>query len=129
MKAIPTLTAKGFVTSMVDMMSLAMNYFFVSRYSQSTLYRGSVASLPYIIQQGSGDEIAIRSVMEEELNKYLRRIFDAASVSVTTTDTGTGISVNITGTVTNNNVTENYAYLVKTSSNRVLSIINVLNPP
>lgn len=80
--AVPTMSTRGFVKDPVGKIESLLSHFFVAEYSQTALYPGEVASLPWIIQDGAGDMQKTMDLMQQFLENYLSRYYTEAAVTV-----------------------------------------------
>lgn len=103
--------------------------FFFSKYSQSTLYRARISSLPKIIQLYGNDPVYLRKTTEDVLQSFLGRFFTSAAVEVSATEVDSGIELQISAIVsdaeaiTPNSRSVGYSLLTKDSKLR--SILNL----
>lgn len=126
-KVIPTLSAKGFVSTVVDKAERAIAYFCVSQYSQTNLYRGNVVTLPWLVQKYGSDALEIRSQLQSALNNYLNRLFDEAQVEVVAEDDSETISLDTKIVVIDQGVRYDLGYIIRTTNNKVLDIFDINN--
>lgn len=126
-KCIPTLSAKGFVTSIVDKAERAMAYFCISQYSQSNLYRGNVVTLAWLVQRYGSDPMEMRSQLQSSLNNYLNRLFDEAQVEVVVDDETETISLDVKIFVVDEGLKYDLGYVIRTTNNKVLDIFDINN--
>jgi len=82
---VPSLSASGWVGNISEKLDKLVGYFFVSDFSQSHLYRGNVASLPYIIKECTDNQSLLLSTTTKNLTNLLRPYFDRVQVDVTAT--------------------------------------------
>lgn len=80
---VPTLSASGWAGNISEKLDKLISYFFLSDFSQSHLYRGHVASLPYIIQSSSDNKSLLRTQTQKTLMDLLRPYFDTVQIDVT----------------------------------------------
>ena len=81
---VPTLSTSSFVEDPVEKCDRLLAYYFINDTSQSTLYRGSIMSLPYHVQQHGHDEQQLREAVRPALDEYFRSYFDEVEVDVRT---------------------------------------------
>jgi len=124
---IPTLTAKGFVESIEDKIERAMLYFCTSEYSQSDMYRGNVASLPWLVYRYGNNANDIRQEVEGTLSGYLHRVFDEAIVTCVTEEKHDRINLQINAIVRDNGETRNVGYVIGTTNNKVIDVFDINN--
>lgn len=104
--------------------------FFFSKYSQSTLYRGNVSSLPKIIQMYGDDPVYLRKTTEDVLQSFLGRFFTSVSVEVVANQKDSGIELQISAMVsdaestTPNSRSVGYSLLTKDSKLRSILDLN-----
>ena len=53
--ALPSLSEHGWITNPIEIADMLFSHFFISEYSQTYLFKGKIASLPYILQQDQDD--------------------------------------------------------------------------
>jgi hypothetical protein len=81
---IPSLTDLGWVTEPSKKFDLAIADFLASNYSQSEVYYGKIASLPYVIQNAAGDLMVLKRLASETLHRHLSGLFETVSVNCET---------------------------------------------
>lgn len=79
----PSLSADGWITSSSLKLDDLLADFYYAEYSQTAVFPGHVASLPYIIQNNRNDPTATAAAVDRTLRSYLDRYFDTVSVSCT----------------------------------------------
>lgn len=79
---VPTLSQDGWVTDPNLKGDYLLSHFFLSEFSQTQLYIGNVASLPYLIQKNQGNNNSLQSDAEETLRNYFSRYFTQVDVQV-----------------------------------------------
>ena len=82
---VPSLSASGWVGNISEKLDKLVGYFFVSDYSQSHLYRGNIASLPFIIKMATENQSLLISETTKVLTNLLKSYFDRVQVDVTAT--------------------------------------------
>lgn len=82
---VPSLSASGWVGNISEKLDKLVGYFFVSDYSQSHLYRGNIASLPFIIKMATENQSLLISETTKALTNLLKSYFDRVQVDVTAT--------------------------------------------
>lgn len=82
----PSLSEDGWVTNALQKADYLFSQMMIADYSQSVLYSGKITSLPYIIQQGSGDPILTANLLETALENYFSNYFSNVTCSVTYPD-------------------------------------------
>lgn len=83
---VPSLSASGWVGNISEKLDKLIGYFFVSEFSQSHLYRGNIASFPYIIKQCAENQSLLLSETTKVLTNLLKSYFDRVQVDVTVTN-------------------------------------------
>lgn len=126
-KKVPTLSPLGFVTAIADKVNALMSYFYVSQYSQTTLYRGSVKPLAWLVQQYGNDPKQIQEQMQTTLQMLFGRYFDDATVSVITDVEDDRIKLTVTAMVRDGATEYNVGYVIRTSNAKVLDIFDLNN--
>lgn len=131
MTAVPTLSAKGWIDDIENKADRLTAYFFVSEFSQSELYAGNVASLPYIVANYGHDQLRCATQVEDALRTMFQRYYDQVSVTVTT-DTINGRDNGQYNLIVDLNVVQGaYRYslgkLISTANNLVTNIMDINN--
>lgn len=81
---IPSLSSLGWVTDPVKKFDLAIADFLASNYSQSEVFYGKIASLPYVIQNAGSDLMVLKRLASETLNRHLSGLFEQVTVNCET---------------------------------------------
>lgn len=126
-KKIPTLTPKGFVTSITDKTDTAMLNFYLSQYSQTNMYRGARRPLPYLVQQFGQDAKAFSDALDIELTTYLGRLFENAEVEVDYTEDGKSINLRLDVIIRDNGREYSLGHEIQTANSKVIDIIDINN--
>ena len=79
-KPVPTLSEDGWVTSTEERADYLFSHFFVSEFSQTSLYVGNVASFPHIIQNNQGNMLETVTQLKQILTLYFSRYFSKVIV-------------------------------------------------
>ena len=79
----PSLSEDGWVRDSLQKADYLFGDFFVANYSQTVIYPGKVSSLPYIIQQYSGDPNSTAEALEKQLIEYFSEYFPNVECQVT----------------------------------------------
>ena len=110
---------------------MAVSYFLVAEYSQSTMFFEEVQSFPWIIQAYSSDETALKQQIEARLQQHLSHFFDGAQVEVDTSEKVVGdenrLHVVITATVTRGGYAYCVGHEISTYQGTVLRIMKLSN--
>lgn len=132
MARVITLGKEGLLADNDLKIDYLMSSYFFSKYSQTSLYRGSIKSLTKIIQQHGNDPLAMKSALEDSLTTYLNNFFQSVSISVTVEDPdAAGTILLLNGIVSSaesiqvNPVSLGYSLLTRDST--VKKIINITN--
>ena len=83
---VPTLSTNGWVTSQTEKLDNAFADFMSSNYSQSREFYTTISSLPWIIQQTTGDPNGLESQAKTTLVEHLTGLFDDVNVSTVVRD-------------------------------------------
>ena len=83
---VPTLSTNGWVTSPVEKFDNAFADFMSSNYSQSKEFYSTISSLPYVIQQCTGDPVRLESLAKTTLVNHLTGLFEDLTVSTVVRD-------------------------------------------
>lgn len=130
-ESVPTLSIAGFVKGAQEKMDRLLSYYFVSEHSQTNMFLGRIASLPYQIQQFGNDPSLLKQAMEDSLQGFLGRYFDSVTVNIDT-DTPrpedpnrTAVRVDIQ--VTEDGVAYSAGNMIELVNGKLASIININN--
>jgi hypothetical protein len=130
-RAVPSLSDDGWVLSSALRANYLMSHFFLSEYSQTSLYPDQVSSLPYIIQQNQGNisktSTAIRSTLAGYLTKYFNDVntqVDFVQDEINSTKYRIRIYVTFTD---NDGITYNLGKLAVVENSKISSIADLNN--
>lgn len=128
---LPSLSSAGWIYSISEKTDNAMAHFFQAEYSQTALYEGNVASLPWIIQKYSGNMIDVGTNCQRILKDYLSRYFTTVDVQARTKqddDNPNKTALLIYATVTDSSGTEyNVQHVVNLENSKIITWINMNN--
>ncbi len=128
---VPSLSEDGWVNSPELMGDYLLSHFFVSDYSQTQIYLGTVSSLPYIVQQYQDDLSGLLPVVQSALSSYLSKYFVNVIVEVNAAPNPTGSSqVGFSIYVSYQGADGNTYYLnkiIETMNSKISGIININN--
>lgn len=82
-KLMPTLTAKGWLTDLAEIIDMALSHMFVSDYSQSNLHHGDITSFSWLVAQHGNQPAVMATELENSLLVYLSRYCERCNVVVT----------------------------------------------
>jgi hypothetical protein len=128
---VPSLSEDGWLNDPAKMGDALISHFYVSDYSQTQLYLGKVASLPYIVQQNANNIQVMCTAIQNTLTTYLLRYFPVVTVEAQehpdpTDSSNAAIDLYISYEDTKGN-TYNFANLIKTLNGTIVDIINIIN--
>ncbi|MNE09521.1 hypothetical protein D3C80_1021950 [compost metagenome] len=128
---VPSLSASGWVGNISEKCDKLIGYFFVSDFSQSHLYAGNIASLPYIIKASAENRSLLRSETSKQLTNLLRPYFDSVQVDVQVLDgdpTDPGkVNLRVDATVTQDGTIYSVGKEIQTINSKVVAIFNANN--
>ena len=78
----PSLSEDGWITSPERTADYLFSNFFVADYSQTYMYPGMIASLPWILQSTQGDTSEAMREIRRTLNAYFSHYFESVEVNV-----------------------------------------------
>lgn len=126
----PSLSVQGWLQQTITVFDQMLGEFFLSEYSQTFCFTGSVSSFPWILQQYKGDLQAICNRTQEALGRYLGTQFNEVVAEVTYKSVPEsinrytlGLFIEITGT---NGEKTNLSRLVNFDDTKVSSIMKTL---
>ncbi len=127
--AVPALL--GWIEGAPEKLDYLFSCYFESEHSQTNLYGGKVASLPYQIQAFGSDRMLLQQAASKSLQDLFTRYFDAAVVNVTvdTTEEDPGrLTVTVTATVSQDGVSYDVGYSLNAlTSGKLVEIIKLNN--
>lgn len=128
---VPTLSSAGWLSGPAEKIDRLMSYYFTSERSQSTLFAGSVVSLPYHLQKYSHDEGTLREVIRDALRDYLEPHFDQVVVNIRTDvpnpDDPGRINLTFDVELVQDGVRYSAGRLIETHNGSMLKLINLNN--
>lgn len=128
---VPTLSEDGWENSPEKMGDILISHFFISDYSQTQIYTGQVASLPYLIQKNQGDLPSLFTDITSVLTRYLSRYLQNVVVEVnqnTQYSTGSFIAINLfVSYMGANGKTYTLTNIIQTLNSKILNIIKLNN--
>lgn len=128
-----TLGKAGAVEDIDLKIDYLMCCYFFSKYSQTTLFKGTVQSLTKIIQRYGNDPFTIAQELKTDLYNFLSQGFSNVTIDVTldTTDAGPGINLQIQGIVSDGDSIEvdsrSIGYSLSAKDSKLKSILNTNN--
>ena len=84
---LPVLGGSSWVTDPALLLSTLFAHCLVADYSQSTIYNGTITSIPYFIATYQNDPLTMTVKLEEALTLYYSRYFNNVTITVTYNDT------------------------------------------
>lgn len=124
---IPTLTPKGFVDAIADKVDAALLNFYVSEYSQTNMFRGSNKPLAYLVQQHGESLLGMEQALTAELNVYLNRLFENATVETTGTEEANSIKLRLDVIVRDSGKEYSIGHQILTTNSKIVDIIDLVN--
>ena len=126
-KKSPSLSTMGWISTVEEDINKAFDWFVASEYSQSTLFKGSVLSLPYIIAQYSTQPDRLCKGVSDSLEElYRRRGYGCAATSTyrdsATSDAGFDIVLNVI--ITHENTEYPLGRTLRVLDNKIIGILD-----
>lgn len=128
---VPSLSEDGWVNSPILMGDYLISHFFLSDYSQTELYNGSVSSLPYLITQYQGNITGLLTAVQSTLQQYLSRYFSSVTIETNqvpnptnSSQIGFSIYVSFIGADGNTYTLDN---LIETLDSKISNIVKITN--
>jgi hypothetical protein len=81
-KPIGTLSAKGYVHSIVEKTDRVIAHFFASDAHQDYIYEGQIANCAILLQECGNNILQFRERLRSVLERYLENLYDSATVQV-----------------------------------------------
>lgn len=129
--AVPSLSTSGWVESLIEKTDILLSHFFLADYHQSSLYKGSVTSLPWIIANYGNDQIKVTDKMRIALEQYFSRYFDSSVWQVTAevpeNAADNRMILHMYGTVMQEGKEYSVAKSVETADNRFIRVLQANN--
>lgn len=95
MAALLTLNQNPVVEDRLTIIDIMLTRYYVSLYSQSTIFLGAVKSLPYIVlssgRDGGIDKAALETKIKDDVEALMRPYFDSNETVVTILDSNTNL--------------------------------------
>lgn len=79
-KVVPELGFMGWITDPLKKLDILFAHAVLTDYSQSTVFRNKVTSIPYIIAQYHNMPLELQGELQIKLQAYFSRYFDTVSV-------------------------------------------------
>ncbi len=73
---VPTLSTSGWVADLAPKIDTLLAHFISTDYEQSNVYRDSITSLQYIVEQYSGDPLGTGEAIAQAAQRYLGRYYE-----------------------------------------------------
>lgn len=127
---VPTLSSLGWLTEPATMLDYAFADFMATNYSQSIEFRGSLSSLPWIIQKCGSDMDALEDLSKQQLEAHLNKLFDTAQVSAVVKEHPTRPGTQqlfFQITVIKDGVAHNFARTIENISSKTLTLFAINN--
>ena len=83
---LPALNGNGWVTDPTILLNTLFAQCLVADYSQSTIYDGTITSIPYLVATYQDNPLVMATKLEEALTLYYSRYFVQVTVLVTYSD-------------------------------------------
>ncbi len=127
----PSLSSHSWTESPVITADMLMSDFIAAEYSQTYIYKDTVSSLPYIMQETNGEPEKTASMIQKTLETYFNRYFTGVIVETnvmdnTENDGKDSVSIYLQFTDANG-VTHNLNKLMSYSNMKFVSMINLNN--
>lgn len=128
----PSLSSTGWITSSESMIDLIFGHYLTSSYSQDYIFRGSVRSLPYTIEQynGKNNNSGLEQAIRVDLEDLYGDLFTINSVDVTVAKipSSNGLKINIYMALTDNEgKTLNLSQVLSSINGVVNKLANINN--
>ena len=111
-----SLNPKGYISSVTEKLDALLTDFYSAEYSQSTLYKGNVASIQWIFQHKRNDPSGTADLIQRTLTTYLGRYFHEVFVSCT----------QATDKSTDNRAAVRLAITVKSQTGETATVYNIV---
>jgi hypothetical protein len=129
--AVPTLSTQGWVVDLPTQINTLLAYALTTDDKQSYLFKGSLISVPRIMQKTGMDARSARAALETSLSSYLQKYFDNVYLVVTIVNEDTDLSstatLKVDIQVNNNNDTDTRSYAINLNEGRFGTIMRLNN--
>lgn len=127
--AVPTLSAKGYVTDVPSQLDELLSYFFTSDYSQTNVHPSNIVSLQYIIFESGNNELQLMSVIQNTLTILFEKYFDGVDVkvSINSTEEEDTYGIVLDATVVKDNIPYNVGKSIGIINSKIAEIVDYLN--
>jgi hypothetical protein len=99
-KPYPSLSAKGYIYSIVEKTDRVIAVFFASDANQDYIHKGAIANLSILLQEAGNDILQFRERLRSTLERYLESQYDSVTVQVwDDTETNLSSRVNVSFSV------------------------------
>lgn len=129
---LPMLDTDGWLNTPIKVADALLSHFFLSDYSQTAVFPGSVASFAWIVSRYAGDVGQIASQTQSILADYFSTQFNNVDIQVASLQ-NTTVTINVFELtlymtfVDGDGVTQNLARIVQYDGLKVTNIIAVVN--
>ena len=129
-KVVPSLSTDGWVDDPIKKADYIFSHFFLSDFSQTYNYLGSVSSLAYIIQESQGNAADAVGKTRDTLEGYFSRYFDDVVVEVrdeTTASNPSDIVLSIYVSFSQNGTPYSLGKNITTTNSIIKKVIDISN--
>lgn len=127
-KLLATLDPEGFVGNPAAVASKLTVYFYLANYSQSTMYRGSVASLAYLMALHTDQPTQLCRSIESTLSSYLKQWFDDLDITVEIeNEQASRLNLILSAIVRDDGKTYEFKHLITTSGTQLSKVLDLVN--
>jgi hypothetical protein len=128
----PSLSVNGWITDSTARFESLLADFFEADGTQTVLFKGTVASLPTLVQEAGSQMAALTYQVQDALTKYLAAYYDGVEIQVSTSNDGalnpsSYVEFTTQISVKENGVSLNYNRLLVTESGLLKQIIKLNN--
>lgn len=81
-KPVPSLSPKGYLTSITEKLDALMAHFYASDANQDHIHSGTISNLSIIVKEAGHNIPKFKADLQRTLEDYLGRMFDRVSVQV-----------------------------------------------
>ena len=127
---VPSLSTQGWLTTIGEKADRLLSYFFTNDYSQSVIFHGKIASLPYIIANYESEHSDLRKEIDNALNRLLSSFFERVETNVSIKpddDTDTKYTVSVSVYIIDSNDIFELAKVVHIKDATIVKIVKILN--
>lgn len=125
---VPTLSGSGWLRSREEKADALLAHFYESDKLQSNIYGDNVSSLQWIIEEHGKDIVKVIELLEDTLNIYLGRYYDAVNTTVSeTVNSNNEVTLRIYCRVSDGGKEYSFGNLLSIKNSKMIKVMNLNN--